>query len=124
MHTPQVLLGRSTYNQLIKLRAVPQDDRAAHDEMDMEQGQDLGQQKAITLEHGQPQAQPIHDDRILTAILMEAMINSRLDVMEAGMIDLGDRMNTMGRKIDRIEIAIIQHYSRWRSRTPPQPPSR
>ncbi|KAL5764712.1 hypothetical protein ACOSQ2_017306 [Xanthoceras sorbifolium] len=99
-------------------------------------GQDIGQHEAVPLEHGQPQAQPTHDDRILTAIaemqasfkgrveLLQARINSRLDVMKAGMIGLGDRMNTMGRKIDRIKIAVIQHYSRQRSRTLPQLPSK
>ncbi|KAL5818874.1 hypothetical protein ACOSQ4_022716 [Xanthoceras sorbifolium] len=124
MHEPQVLLGRSTYNRLVKLQTGPQD------------AQDLGQQKAAPLEHRQPQAQLLYDDRILTAIvamqasfegrmkLMEAKINSCLDVMEAGMIGLRDRMNTMGSKIDRIEIAIIQHYSRRRSRTLLRPPSR
>ncbi|KAL5797869.1 hypothetical protein ACOSQ2_002689 [Xanthoceras sorbifolium] len=134
MHTPQVLLGRSTYNRLVKPWTAPQGSQASDDEM--EQGQDRGQQEAVPMEHEQPQAQPVHDDRILTAIaaiqesfegrleLVEARINSRLDVMEAGMIGLGDRMNIMGRKIDRIESSVIQHYSRQRSRTPPPPPSR
>ncbi|KAL5758399.1 hypothetical protein ACOSP7_021010 [Xanthoceras sorbifolium] len=136
MTKPQVLLDRSTYNQLVKPRTAPHDAQVADEEMDMEQEQDLGQQEAVPLERGQLQAQPMHDDRILAATaemqasfegrmeLIGARINSRLDVMEVGMIDLGDQMNTMGRKIDKIETAVIQHYSRRRSRTPPQPPSR
>ncbi|KAL5825158.1 hypothetical protein ACOSQ3_021221 [Xanthoceras sorbifolium] len=88
------------------------------------------------MEHGQPQAQHVHDDHILTAIaarkesfkrrleLMKVRINSRLDVMEAGMIGVGDMMNIMGQIIDIIESSVIQHYSRWRSITPLPPPSK
>ncbi|KAL5794491.1 hypothetical protein ACOSP7_003085 [Xanthoceras sorbifolium] len=134
MHTPQVLLGSSTYNRLVKHRTAPQGTQASDDER--EQEQDLSRQEATPMEHRQPQAQPVYDDRLLTAIaamqssfegrmeLMEARINSRLDVMEAGMIGLGDRMNIMRQKIDRIESSVIQHYSHRRSRTPPPPPSR
>ncbi|KAL5857291.1 hypothetical protein ACOSQ3_004749 [Xanthoceras sorbifolium] len=116
--TPQVPLGSHTYNRLVKARTVLPDAQGAEEEREYEQG--LGQQWAAPIDDEQQPASPAHDDRLLTAIaamqasfkgrldLMEARINSRLDVMEENMIGLGRRMNTMGNKIDRIEIAAIQ----------------
>ncbi|KAL5777112.1 hypothetical protein ACOSP7_010038 [Xanthoceras sorbifolium] len=134
MHSPQVPLGRHTYNRLVKARTVPQDAPGFDEEREHEQG--LGHQEATPMDHEQHQAPHLHDDRLLTAIaamqasfegrldLIEARITSRLDVMEENMIGLGHRMNTMGRNIDRIEASVIQQYSCRDSKTPPPSPSR
>ncbi|KAL5844551.1 hypothetical protein ACOSQ3_010606 [Xanthoceras sorbifolium] len=131
MHSPQIPLGRHTYNRLVKAMTVLPDAGGSDEEKEHEQG--LGQQGAAPMDDEQHHAPPAHDDRLLAAIqasfegrldLMEARISSRLDVIEENMIGLGRRMTTMGNKIDRIETAAIQQFSRRRSRTPPPPSSR
>ncbi|KAL5781710.1 hypothetical protein ACOSP7_006739 [Xanthoceras sorbifolium] len=134
MHSPQVPLGRHTYNRLVKARTVIPDAQGSDEEREHEQ--DLGQQRAAPIDDEQHQVPPEHDDRLLVATavmqasfegrldLMEAKISSCLDVMEENMIGLGRRMTTMGNKIDRIETAAIQQFFRRRSRTPPPPSNR
>ncbi|KAL5834672.1 hypothetical protein ACOSQ4_014169 [Xanthoceras sorbifolium] len=117
MHSPQVPLGRHTYNRSVKARTVLPDAQGSDEERAHEQG--LGQRDHDPMDHEQHQAPPAHDDRLLTGIaamqasfegrldLVEAKITFRLDVMEENMIGLGCRMTTMGNKIDRIETAAI-----------------
>ncbi|KAL5812664.1 hypothetical protein ACOSQ3_027614 [Xanthoceras sorbifolium] len=98
-------------------RNAPGDAPTVGDNMEKNQGQDLGYQEAAPHEHEQSRAQPQLYDRILAAMEgMEARFNTHLDVMEAGMIVMESRLNigmdAMVDHMDRINRTLHQTYAR------------
>ncbi|KAL5823279.1 hypothetical protein ACOSQ4_021179 [Xanthoceras sorbifolium] len=79
-----------------------------------EPDQDIGQQEAALHEHEQLEAQPQYDDQGMKG--MKARLNTHLDVIEAGMIDMEFRLSTrieaMVARMDKIAKTLHQTYAR------------
>ncbi|KAL5857837.1 hypothetical protein ACOSQ3_005295 [Xanthoceras sorbifolium] len=128
------LIGRATYNRLAKARNAPGSPPVVDEEMEEEQGQDLGHQESASYEHEQPQVQPQGENCLLAALAgMEDRLTTRMDAIEIRLITSIDVISAMEARLttrmDRIRSTLFQTYAcrqadpSWSSSTQQQPSS-